>query len=158
LSDLALQDRLPHNHCFGCGPHNEGGLNLKSYWAGDGPSIARFTPAPHHCSAPLHFVNGGIIATLIDCHCICTAMAAAYFEERRDVGSDPARYFATGTLAISYKRPTPMDTVLELEAEIAGKLGNGYRLICRLSAAGKLCATGDVKAVPVSADWMGVAV
>jgi hypothetical protein len=85
-------------------------------------------------------------------------MAAAYFEERRDVGSDPARYFATGTLAISYKRPTPMDTVLELEAEIAGKLGNGYRLICRLSAAGKLCATGDVKAVPVSADWMGVAV
>lgn len=156
MSDLALQDRLPHNHCFGCGPHNKGGLNLKSYWTGQGPSVARFSPAPHHCSAPIHFVNGGIIATLIDCHSICTAWAAAYLEEGRSIGSEPGRYFATGTLEIEYRRPTPMDAVLELEAEISERLGSKYRLECRLSAAGKLCAVGRVEAVPVPASWMGL--
>ena len=156
MRDLALQDRLPHNHCFGCGPDNRGGLNLKSYWSGDGPSVARFSPQPHHCSAPTHFVNGGIIATLIDCHSICTAMAAAYIDEGRPVGSEPARYFATGSLEISYRRPTPMDTLLELEAEVRERLERGYVLECRVSAAGKLCAVVQVLALPVSAAWMGL--
>jgi acyl-coenzyme A thioesterase PaaI-like protein len=157
LSEIALQDRFAHNHCFGCGPHNSGGLNLKSYWAGHGPSVARFTPAPHHCSAPPHFVNGGIIATLIDCHSICTAMAAAYLEQGRAIGSEPGLYYATGTLEIGYRRPTPMDTVLELEAEISERVGTKYVVICRLNAAGRLCAQGRVEAVPVPASWMGLA-
>jgi len=118
--------------------------------------VARFSPKPHHCSAPTHFVNGGIIATLIDCHSICTAMAAAYFDEGRPVGSEPTRYFATGSLEISYRRPTPMDAILELEAEIRDRLERGYVLECRLSAAGKLRAVGQVLALPVSAAWMGI--
>jgi acyl-coenzyme A thioesterase PaaI-like protein len=156
LKDEALQDQFPHNHCFGCGPHNRGGLNLKSYWAGHGPSIARFAPAPHHCSATTHFVNGGIIATLIDCHSICTAMAAGYIDERRAIGSEPGRYFATSKLEIDYRRPTPMDAILELEADIAARHERGYTLECRLRAAGKLCAVGSVEAVAVSASWMGL--
>ncbi len=156
MKDEALQDRIPHNHCFGCGPLNRGGLNLKSYWAGHGPSIARFSPAPHHCAGPRHFVNGGIIATLIDCHAICTAMAAAYFDEQREIGSHPARYFATGRLEIGYRRPAPIDAILELEAEIADRTDNGYIVDCRLRAASKLCAEGQVEAIAVSPEWMGV--
>lgn len=101
-------------------------------------------------------MNGGIIATLIDCHSICTAMAAAYFDEGRDIGTEPARFFATGTLEIGYRRPTPMNAVLELEARIAEKHARGYRVDCRLSARGKLCAVGAVEAVPVSVAWMGL--
>ncbi len=157
MSELALQDRLSHNHCFGCGPHNEGGLNLKSYWTGEGPSTARFTPLPHHCSAPTHFVNGGIIATLIDCHSICTAWAAAFVDEGRSIGSEPARFVATGKLEITYKRPTPMGTELELEAVISERLEPGYVLTCNLSANGKVCAVATVTAVPVPASWMGLA-
>jgi acyl-coenzyme A thioesterase PaaI-like protein len=118
--------------------------------------VARFTPAPHHCSAPIHFVNGGIIATLIDCHCICTAMAAAYFAEGRPIGSEPHRYFATGSLQIGYRRPTPMDTVLELSAVVHERQDERCRLTCQLSVQGKLCAVGDVLAVPVSEAWMGI--
>ena len=157
MSDLALQDQLPHNHCFGCGPNNEGGLNLKSFWTGQGPSVARFTPSPHHCSAPMHFVNGGIIATLIDCHSICTAWAAAFVDEGRPIGSEPGCYVATGSLQVSYKRPTPMDAMLELEALISERLDHGYVVTCNLSAKGKLCAVGTVTAVPVPASWMGLA-
>jgi len=156
LKDEALQDRLPHNHCFGCGPHNRGGLNLKSYWAGRGPSIARFSPAPHHCAGPRRFVNGGIIATLIDCHSICTATAAAYFDEEREIGSEPSRYFATSRLEIGYRRPAPIDATLELEADIVARRDSGYAVECRLSAAGKLCAVGHVEAVSVSPAWMGL--
>lgn len=83
-------------------------------------------------------------------------MAAAYFEEGREIGSAPARYLATGSLEISYRRPTPMDTVLELEAVISERLESGYLLECGLSAGGKLCAFGKVKAVPVPATWMGL--
>jgi len=157
LSGKALQDGLSHNHCFGCGPHNEGGLNLKSYWTGEGPSLARFTPSPHHCSAPTHFVNGGIIATLIDCHSVCTAWAAAYFDEGRPIGSEPGRYVATGHLDVAYKRPTPMDAVLELEAVISERLERGYIVTCNLTAKGKVCAVGTVTALPVPAAWMGLA-
>lgn len=118
--------------------------------------MARFTPSPHHCSAPTHFVNGGIIATLIDCHSICTAWAAAFIDDGRPIGAEPACYVATGALEIAYKRPTPMDTVLELEAEISERLDRGYLLTCTLSAKGKLCAVGTVTAVPVPATWMGL--
>lgn len=83
-------------------------------------------------------------------------MAAAYLADKRAIGSDPQCYFATGLLEVVYKRPTPMNTVLELEAEIDEQENSRYRLSCRLSVGGKLCAVGKVLAVPVSAEWMGI--
>lgn len=83
-------------------------------------------------------------------------MAAAYFDAGREIGSEPAQYFATGSLEIAYRRPTPMDTVLELEAEVCKRLDQGYVLECRLRAAGKIRAVGRVEALPVAAAWMGL--
>ena len=111
-------------------------------------------PAPHHCAGPTHFVNGGILSTLIDCHCVCTATAAAYADEGRAVGSEPQYAFATTKLEVDFLRPTPIDTELVLEAEIAGPIPKGYRLRCTLSAGGKLRVTGTVDAVQVSREWM----
>lgn len=157
MTELSLQEQIPHNHCFGCGPFNEGGLNLKSYWSGSGPSIARFTPQSQHCSSPLHFVSGGIIATLLDCHSICTAMAAAYHTEARAIGSLPLCNYATASLIIRYRRPAPMQTELELAAEILDVTDKkGYMLQCSLRADGKLCAEGEVQALPVPLSWMGL--
>ena len=84
-------------------------------------------------------------------------MAAAYLLEGRAIGSEPAFYYATGSLEIGYRRPTPMQTVLELEAEICERIDTKYVVDCRLSAAGKLCARGRVEAVPVPTSWMGLA-
>ena len=50
--------------CFGCGPANPRGLRLKSY-VGDGCVTATFMPWPEHDNG-LGFLNGGIIATLLD--------------------------------------------------------------------------------------------
>ncbi len=73
----ALQDAIPHNHCWGCGTLNPRGLRIKSYAEGDG-TVCRFQPSPEHMAGPTHVVNGGIIAAVIDCHCVCTAIADAY--------------------------------------------------------------------------------
>ena len=73
-----FQDLIQGNHCFGCGPHNPAGLQIKSTWSGEKESVCVFQPSAHHCAAPTKFLNGGIIATIIDCHSVCTAIAYAY--------------------------------------------------------------------------------
>ena len=66
--DRSLQDvYFPELRCFGCGPANADGLHLRSFADGDGRAVARFTPSPHHDNG-LGYLNGGIIATLLDCH------------------------------------------------------------------------------------------
>lgn len=57
-SKEAFQNLIPNNQCFGCGPNNKDGLQIKSYWSKPGESICPFEPAPHHMagakqSAPL---------------------------------------------------------------------------------------------------------
>jgi len=71
----AIQQYYPDefNHCYGCGQLNEAGLQLKSYWEGD-EAIAIFKPEPYHISVP-GYVYGGLIASIIDCHGIGTAVA-----------------------------------------------------------------------------------
>ena len=150
----ALQDQLPHNHCFGCGPHNPNGLRIKSYWSGDELSVARFTPEPHHCAGPKHFVNGGILATIVDCHCICTAAGWAYRDEGREIGTKPDFHYATSTLTLAYRRPTPMNTELELEAHVVERTERTYVLSCALKANGKTCVEATVEAIRVPESWI----
>lgn len=150
----AIQDLIPDNHCYGCGPDNERGLRLKSYWDGCGVSVARFVPQPHHCAGPRHFVNGGILATLTDCHCVCTAMAAASDAAGRPLGAAPHDYFATASLQVAYRRPTPIGETLELTAGIDRAEDGSYVLSCEVTAAGKVTVTAAVTAVRVSAEWM----
>lgn len=154
MAAQSLQEQIPHNHCFGCGPDNESGLRLRSYWSGQGASIARFVPAPQHCAGPRHFVNGGIIGTLIDCHCICTATAAAYYRLGLPIGTPPLRYFATATMTVNYLRPAGIDTELVLRAEIVQETDRGFVVSCTLDAAEKLCASATVTAVQVPDTWM----
>ena len=156
MTDRALQDQIPHNHCFGCGPENEAGLYLKSYWSGSGPSLARFEPLARHCAGPEHFVNGGIIATLMDCHCVCTATAAGYWREDRAIGSSPFLCFATSRLQVEYRRPTPMGLPLEISAAVIRENEKAFVLECEIAADGKVCATGEVEAVQVPLSWMGL--
>ena len=116
--------------------------------------MARFAPQPHHCAAPPHFVNGGIIGTLIDCHCICTAIAAAYFDAGRAIGSAPELFLVTADLRLQFRRPTPIAGPLNLYADIAARLDNGYRVSCKLEVQKKVCVEAEVTAVQVSQAWM----
>lgn len=151
--NIAFQEQIPDNHCYGCGPLNDQGLQIKSYWAGEDRTECRFTPAPHHCAGPTHFMNGGIISTIIDCHCICSAMAKAYSMAGREIGQGERLWFATGELNVRFKRPVPMDSEVLLEARIEEAGDKKIQLSCTLSAAGKVCVESDVLAVRVPAGW-----
>lgn len=116
--------------------------------------MARFTPEPYHCAGPRHFVNGGVLATLIDCHSVCTAAASAYREQGREIGSVPDLHYATARLELHYLRPTPIATRLELRARISARTDRGYVVSCELAAGGRTCVSGEVEAIAVPASWV----
>src|SRR4030042_3439238 len=95
MEQAAFQDQIPDNGCWGVGPSNVHGLRIKSYWVGE-ESVCAFQPQPHQTAGPPHILNGGILASLIDCHCVCTSIAAAYRAENRAIGSHPLIWHVTG--------------------------------------------------------------
>jgi acyl-coenzyme A thioesterase PaaI-like protein len=148
----AFQDLIPDNHCWGCGPLNPKGLYLKSFWEGEA-SVSTFLPHPEHMAGPKHVLNGGIIATVIDCHSICTAIADAYRQEGREIGASPTLWYATGSLSVRYLRPAPLGAPVALQARIIERKGKKTVLVCSLESGGKLCAKAEVVAVRVSEAW-----
>ncbi len=110
----AFQDHYPDElaHCFGCGRLNDRGHHLRSFWEGE-EAVARFTPQPYHISIP-GFVNGGLLASLVDCHATGTAAAAAFRAEGRPMGSSPPHRFVTASLRVDFRRPTPLGPELLL--------------------------------------------
>lgn len=151
--EKAFQDQVPNNHCFGCGPNNTLGLQIKSYWIGEDKSACTFVPAPHHSAGPTQFLNGGIISTIIDCHCICTAIAKGYQQLNREIGSGEAVWYATGKLEVSYFKPVRIDQEVELVAVIESLSEHKMTLSCDLYSENELCCQGQVTAVKVSNRW-----
>jgi acyl-coenzyme A thioesterase PaaI-like protein len=148
----AIQDQLPHNHCYGCGADNDLGLQIKSYWDGS-VATCEYQPRPEQCAGPTHLVYGGTIASLIDCHSVCTAIAQRYALEGRPVGDGELIWYVTGKLDIDYRAPTPIDQPVTLLASIveAGEKKSVVR--CTLSSGGLTTAEASVIAVRVPSAW-----
>jgi len=138
----AFQDYYPDElaHCFGCGRLNAQGYRLRSVWAGE-TSEARFTPQPYHISIP-GWVNGGLIASLVDCHGTGTAAAAAYRAEGREMDSLPAHRFVTASLRVDYLRPTPLGPELLLEGRVRSVSGRKVIVDITISVAGEVTVRG----------------
>ncbi len=150
-----VQDGLFGNSCHGCGAWNERGLNIKSSWEGD-VSVCRFTPKPHHASMPHDIVNGGIIASVIDCHSVCTAIADAYERAGRYAGDGerPLLWYATASLQVNYLKPTPLSMPFTVTARVTGVYRRRTTLVSELvSEDGTLTCTGEVVAAQVSDKW-----
>jgi acyl-coenzyme A thioesterase PaaI-like protein len=148
----AIQDQIPHNHCWGCGTLNPQGLHIKSHPDGE-ETVCRFEPAPEHMAGPTHVVNGGIIAAVIDCHCICTAIADAYRVAGRALGSEPLLWSVTASMKIDYLAPTPIGAAMELRARVAETKGRKRVVRCSVSSGGRECARAEVVAVEVPPSW-----
>src|SRR5574343_255275 len=72
LEKIILQDfYAPNSICFGCGPKNEKGLQIKSYVEGDLVKCD-WKALPHHEAFP-GMLNGGILGSILDCHSNWTA-------------------------------------------------------------------------------------
>ncbi len=108
MQEKSFQQYYPESlsYCYGCGPKNEHGLHISSYWEGE-EAVATFHPEKYHLAFP-GYVYGGLIASLVDCHCVGTAAAAAYKEAGRSPGTLPAFRYVTGSLQVDYKKPTPL--------------------------------------------------
>ena len=109
----SLQETLaPNNKCFGCGWANQQGLGLQSF-VKDDLLIAEYTPQAHH-EAFTGVLNGGIIGTLLDCHC---NWAAAYHLMTRDA-LDSLPCTVTAEYKITMKLPTPTTGPIHLAAKV----------------------------------------
>ncbi len=132
----ALQDQYAaQSICYGCGPANSQGLQIKSFVESD-KVIAHFTPAPHHHAFP-NILNGGIIGTLLDCH--CNWAACWYLMQEQQQQEMPCT--VTSEYSIKLLRPTPMGTELTLIASLVGIDKNTAKINGELIANDKVCDT-----------------
>ena len=145
----AFQDFYPDHtsYCYGCGRLNETGLQIKSYWEGD-EAVCTFQPRPEHTAVP-GFVYGGLLASLVDCHATGTAAAAAYRAAGREMDTEPPFRYVTGSLHVDYLRPTPIDDLLEIRANVKEIKGRKVVVASTLSVRGEVCARGEVVAVQI---------
>jgi acyl-coenzyme A thioesterase PaaI-like protein len=145
----AVQDHYPSDfaHCYGCGRLNQHGLHVKSAWEGD-EVVARFKPAPHHMAVP-GFVYGGLLASLVDCHAMATAAAAAEREAGRAIGEREAPRFVTASLSVDYLNPTPLGPELEIRAQVRQLKGRTAIVEVKVWAQGTMTVKGEVVAVRI---------
>ncbi len=137
MSKKAVQDRYaPNSICFGCGPANKEGLQIKSYRAGDGLEM-EFECEEKHQAFP-GIINGGIIGALLDCHGNWTA-AMAIMDRN---GLDAPQCTVTAQYEVKLKRPTPLGPTLKLQSRVLGLQDDRAEVIIELKADEKTCATG----------------
>ena len=98
-------------------------------------------------------LNGGIIATVLDCHGVSTAIADAHQQEGRAIGSEPEIWCATASMTVDYLRPTPLGVPLELRSTVVTRDDRRTSVDCVLEADGKERARARVVAVRVPAEW-----
>ena len=154
MSQQGFQDGVGgENHCWGCGSFNEHGLQIKSYWSGN-EAVCTWKPKDYHTAGSQHILNGGIIATIIDCHCTCTAIAAAYRAEGREISTEPPIWYSTASLQVTYLRPIPISEPVTLRARVKETGERKTIVTCSLSAQGEECARGELVAVRSPAAWV----
>ena len=147
MAQKAFQDYFPDHlsHCYGCGRLNRHGLRIKSYWDGE-ETVCRFQPRPYHIAVP-GYVYGGLIASIIDCHCACTAAAAVCRAGGRSLDDGPIPVFLTRSLHVDYLRPTPLDEPFEIRASVSEIKGRRAVVDATLHACREICARGRVVVV-----------
>ena len=138
MEKIAVQDKYgSKGTCFGCGPKNPKGLQIKSYWEGE-YCITRFKPRPEH-QAFEGAVNGGIIGTLFDCHMNWTG--ASYMYQKNPDKPFPST--VTAKYCVRFKKPTPLNTELLVKAWPVSLEGNKVKVEAELIANGEVTATAN---------------
>lgn len=136
MSKSVQETWAPNNACFGCGPANEKGLQIRSFEEGD-TLVCTWTPKKEH-EAFEGVLNGGIIGSLLDCHCNWTALM--HLKKARGM-TDKAPCTVTADYAIVLKRPCPTNGPVFLKAKVVSAEGDKAIVEGTLEADGKVRAT-----------------
>ena len=135
---LSLQDQFaPSLACFGCGPANSLGLQIKSYVQGD-QVVAHFSPQVHH-QAYEGMVNGGILGALLDCHMNWTAA----WHLMRQAGLETPPCTVTARYCVSFEAPTPLNEELRLVAWVEDSSQRRADIKATLGVGDVVTARGD---------------
>jgi acyl-coenzyme A thioesterase PaaI-like protein len=135
----SLQERYaPEGRCFGCGPANPDGLQVRSFPSDTDPevTVADWVPSPHH-EAFEGVLNGGIIGALLDCHSNWTATTHLM----RARGADRPPTTVTLDYAVRMRRPTPSTAPVHLEARVVESSDDRATVEATLSSGGEVTAT-----------------
>ena len=112
-NNKSLQETYaPSNACFGCGPANPTGLHVRSFVDGN-EVVAEWQPGQQYEAFP-GVLNGGIIGSLLDCHCNW----AATWHLMQKSGSEKPPCTVTADYSIKLLRPTPTDQKIKLLARV----------------------------------------
>jgi acyl-coenzyme A thioesterase PaaI-like protein len=132
----SLQETFaPGNVCFGCGPANPDGLHIRSFVRGE-EIVAEWKPEKKYEAFP-GVLNGGIIGSLLDCHCNWTAA----YHLMNKVGATSVPCTVTAEYSIKLLRPTPTNDEVLLAAHVVDSTEDRATVEGTLSAGGKVCAT-----------------
>lgn len=135
MSQSLQETFAPGNLCFGCGPANPEGLRIRSF-AEANQVVAEWMPRKKYEAFP-GVLNGGIIGTLLDCHCNWTA--AWHLMQKAATQSPPCT--VTADYAIKLLRPTPTGGPVSLVAKVVESTDDRAVVEGTLTAGGKVCAT-----------------
>jgi len=134
---MNLQDKYaPNSICFGCGPANKKGLQIKSIPIDSDNTKAEFTPDSHHEAFP-GIINGGIIGSLLDCQSNWTAS----WHLMNKQGLDHPLCTVTAYFNVQLLKPTPSGVKLELTATVVESGEDRAKVTSKLMAGDKVCAT-----------------
>lgn len=149
MAPVAIQDLYPEDfaHCYGCGRKNSEGHHLKSLVEGD-EVVAVFTPSPHHIAVP-GFVYGGLLASLVDCHAMATAAAAAELAAGRTIGEGPLARYVTAALRVEYLRPTPLGPQLHIRGKVTERTEKKAVVALSVSVEGNVTVRAEAVAVRI---------
>ena len=141
---IAIQDTYGERfqYCWGCGPKNQEGLHIKSYPSEDGNEvIARVKPGKAFTGGVPNNLFGGMIAMIFDCHGTASAAFFKHNAKGLDLTEDTViERFITAHLEVDFKKPTPMNEEVEVEASLE-ELGERKAVINMV-----LIAKGEVRA------------
>jgi acyl-coenzyme A thioesterase PaaI-like protein len=104
----------PNLACFGCGPANEKGLHIRSFPQDDSDEVVAEWQAQTYHESFTGMLSGGIIGTLLDCHCNWTAA----WHLMKNAGLDHPPCTVTAEYSIKLLRPTPTDLPVKLVARV----------------------------------------
>lgn len=128
----SVQERFyPGSTCFGCGPANSQGLRLKSFEVEDGVTSRFFADESH--SNGMGTLNGGIIATILDCH-----SGAAVLLKSAKLTGELVDLWVTAGLELRYRLPTYLDHPCELHAWITEHADTSMIVSATLKSDGKV--------------------
>ena len=136
MTSKSLQETYaPNNACFGCGPANPNGLHIRSFAEGT-EVVAEWQPSQQYEAFP-GVLNGGIIGTLLDCHCNW----AATWHLMKVSGDSKPPCTVTADYSINLRRPTPTDKPVRLVARVVESSADRAVVEGELIAHDKVCAT-----------------